>query len=133
MDAETRQLVRSRANQRCEYCGIHQRIYPDFAFHIEHIVARQPGGGDELDNLALSCHLCNSKKGPNLSGLDPDTGDLTRLFHPRRDGWSDHFNATDIGHVIGITDVGRTTVQLLDMNSEIRTQIRREIHRLREE
>jgi 5-methylcytosine-specific restriction endonuclease McrA len=64
MDAETRQLVRSRANQRCEYCGIHQRIYPDFAFHIEHIVARQHGGGDELDNLALSCHLCNSKKGP---------------------------------------------------------------------
>ena len=78
MDAETRQLVRTRANHRCEYCGIHQRIYPDFAFHIEHIVARQHGGEDELDNLALSCHLCNSKKGPNLSGLDPDTGALTR-------------------------------------------------------
>ena len=58
MDAETRQLVRTRANHRCEYCGIHQCIYPDFAFHIEHIVARQQGGGDELNNLALSCHLC---------------------------------------------------------------------------
>ena len=49
MDAETRQLVRTRANHRCEYCGIHQCIYPDFAFHIEHIVARQQGGGDELN------------------------------------------------------------------------------------
>jgi 5-methylcytosine-specific restriction endonuclease McrA len=80
MDAETKRFVRTRASQRCEYCGIHQRIYPDSAFHIEHIVARQHGGGDEPDNLALSCHLCNSKKGPNLSGLDPKTGVLTRLF-----------------------------------------------------
>jgi len=133
MDAETRQFVRTRANHRCEYCGIHQRIYPDFAFHIEHIVVRQHGGEDELDNLALSCHLCNSKKGPNLSGLDPDTGALTRLFHPRTDRWTDHFQAAENGRVIGITDVGRTTVRLLEMNSEIRTRIRREILRLRDE
>lgn len=133
MDAETRQLVRTRANQRCEYCGIHQRIYPDFTFHIEHIVARQHGGGDELDNLALSCHLCNSKKGPNLSGLDPDAGVPTRLFHPRTDRWTDHFQAAENGHVIGITDVGRTTVHLLDMNSEIRARIRRETLRLGQE
>ena len=83
MDAETSRLVGARANEHCEYCGIHQRIYPDFAFHIEHVVARQHGGGDDLDNLASSCHLCNSKNGPNLSGLDPETG--TRRFHLRKD------------------------------------------------
>ncbi len=130
MDAETRRFVRTRANERCEYCGIHQRIYPDFAFHIEHIVARQHGGGDDPDNLALSCHLCNSKKGPNLSGLDPETGVLTRLFHPRTDRWDEHFRTTDYGEILGLTDVGRTTVHVLDMNSEIRTRIRREIVRL---
>ena len=91
MDAGSRRYVRTRAEHRCEYCRIYQRLYPDFAFHIEHIVAKQHGGIDELDNLALSCHLCNSKKGPNLSGLDPESGDLTRLFHPRTDRWSDHF------------------------------------------
>jgi 5-methylcytosine-specific restriction endonuclease McrA len=80
MDAETRRFVRTRANERCEYYGIHQRIYPDFAFHIEHIVARQHGGEMTPTNLALSCHLCNSKKGPNLSGIDPETAVLTRLF-----------------------------------------------------
>ncbi|HEX9723282.1 MAG TPA: HNH endonuclease [Vicinamibacteria bacterium] len=130
MDAETKRLVRARANERCEYCGIHQRIYPDLAFHIEHIVARQHGGSDEPDNLALSCHLCNSKKGPNLSSLDPQTGILTRLFHPRTDRWDEHFGTTDDGRILGLTDVGRTTGQLLDMNSEIRTRIRREILRL---
>ena len=66
MDAGSRRYVRTRAEHRCEYCRIYQRLYPDFAFHIEHIVAKQHGGIDELDNLALSCHLCNSKKGPNL-------------------------------------------------------------------
>ena len=47
--------------------------------------AKQQGRGDELDNLARSCHLCNSKKGPNVSGLDLETSALTRLFHPRTD------------------------------------------------
>jgi len=132
MDEETKRFVRTRANERCEYCRIHQRFYPDFTFHIEHIVARQHGGGDEADNLALSCHLCNSKKGPNLSSLDPDTGLLTRLFHPRTDRWNEQFRDAEDGRIVGLTDVGRTTVHLLDMNSEIRTRIRREIRLLGE-
>jgi len=133
MDEETKRLVRARANQRCEYCRIHQSIYPDFTFHIEHIVAKQHGGRDEVDNLALSCHLCNSKKGPNLSSLDPDSGLLMRLFHPRTDRWIEHFRDAEDGRIVGLTDVGRTAVRLLDMNSEIRTRIRREIRRLGEE
>jgi len=133
MDEETKRFIRARANERCEYCGIHQRVHPDFTFHIEHIVAKQHGGSDETDNLALSCHLCNSKKGPNLSGLDPDTGLLTRLFDPRTDRWNEHFRIAETGRIIGVTDVGRTTVHLLDMNSEIRTRIRQEIRHLGEE
>jgi hypothetical protein len=133
MDEEAKKFVRRRANHRCEYCRIHQRIYPDFTFHIEHVVARQHGGGDDPDNLALSCHLCNHKKGPNLSGVDPQTGLVTRLFHPRTDRWEEHFRALESGHILGLTDVGRTTIQLLFMNSEIRIRIRREMLRLRED
>jgi len=29
-------------------------------------------------------------KGTNLSGIDPATGEIARLFHPRRDIWSEH-------------------------------------------
>ena len=29
---------------------------------------------------------CNLHKGPNLSGVDPDTGQVVRLFDPRDDG-----------------------------------------------
>ena len=34
MDAESRRFVRTRADHRCEYCRIYERLYPDFAFHI---------------------------------------------------------------------------------------------------
>jgi 5-methylcytosine-specific restriction endonuclease McrA len=42
--------------------------------HIEQVIARQPGGSDEIDNLALACHRCNLHKGPNLTGVDPSNG-----------------------------------------------------------
>src|SRR5260370_33397835 len=82
--------VRRRALDRCEYCHIPQVAFRR-PFHIEHIVARQPGGGTELDNLALACWLCDRKKGPNLTGIDPETGDIVPIFHPRKDEWTSHF------------------------------------------
>jgi hypothetical protein len=72
-----------RAKSCCEYCRIPQNYFPS-PFEIDHIIARQHDGPTSLDNLALACLHCNAHKGPNLSGLDPQTGQLTRLFHPRR-------------------------------------------------
>lgn len=74
MDAATRNLARARAGDRCEYCRLHQSIVPLATFHAEHIIARQHGGTDDASNLALSCHHCNLHKGPNLTGIDPETG-----------------------------------------------------------
>ncbi|HXV62733.1 MAG TPA: HNH endonuclease [Vicinamibacteria bacterium] len=119
----------TRANERYEYGAIHQRIHLDSAFHVERIVSTQHGRRRSRQPRA-SCHLCSSRKGPNLSGLDPETGALTRLFHPRKDRWHEHFRTDENGQILGLTDIGRTTVHLLDMNSEIRTRIRREILRL---
>lgn len=68
MDAAARKLVRERAGNRCEYCLLGQED-SDLTHHIEHIVARQHGGSDDVDDLALACHRCNLCKGPNLSGV----------------------------------------------------------------
>jgi HNH endonuclease len=122
MDARLRQLVRQRADSRCEYCGLIQEQEP-LPFHIEHIVPRQHGGTDQEGNLALACHHCNLHKGPNLAGLDPQTGGLTPLFHPRRDKWQDHF-ARRAGEISGLTAVGRATVRLLKMNENGRIELR---------
>jgi hypothetical protein len=43
------------------------------------------------------------------------TGQLTRLFHPRHDRWDEHFR-WDGATIVGLTDVGRTTMQVLAMN-----------------
>ena len=93
--------------------------------HIEHVVARQHGGTDDHSNLALACHRCNLRKGPNLTGIDPATGEIVALFNPRRDRWLDHFRVQ--GAVIdGVTAVGRTTIKVLSMN-DIRRIERREL------
>jgi hypothetical protein len=72
------------------------RILPVFIVHSsgslpDHIIAKQHGGSDELHNLALACIHCNRYKGPNIAGMGPDTGELTRLFHPRSDDCHRHF------------------------------------------
>ena len=123
MDAATSQLVRQRAANHCEYCRLPEES-SGLRFHIEHIVARQHGGTDDPDNLALACSEGSFHKGTNLTGIDPETGQVTRLFHPRRDRWEDHF-ARDEGNLVGNTAVGRTSVSLPEMNTGDRFRLRR--------
>ena len=114
MDASAREFVRRRADNRCEYCLLRQE-HSQLTHHIEHIVAKQHGGRDDVDNLALACHRCNVHKGPNLTGMDPVSGELVLLFHPRRDRWAEHFLFRGVW-IQGTTPIGRATVHLLAMN-----------------
>jgi hypothetical protein len=59
--------------------------------------------------------LLQSSQGTNIAGLDPKTGELTALFNPRVDEWSEHF-IWDGVWLRGRTAVGRTTVTVLDIN-----------------
>jgi hypothetical protein len=93
MDRALRELVRARALRRCEYCWLQQAMVPLVTFHVDHIVPRKHGVGDGDDNLALACFHCNLHKGPNLTGIDPDTGSVVLLFHPRSEVWDEHFFA----------------------------------------
>ena len=53
MDASTRELVRRRAGDRCEYCRMPQAATPFIPFHLEHIIAKQHVDlvRDDLGNL----------------------------------------------------------------------------------
>ena len=123
IDAGLKQRVRERALHRCEYCRLRQEHEPDRRFHIEHIIARRHRGADDDSNLALACTLCNLQKGASIGSLDPDSNELTRLFHPRQDDWTQHFRR-DGAMILGLTDIGRTTVWLLDMNCDDRVKMR---------
>jgi CRISPR/Cas system Type II protein with McrA/HNH and RuvC-like nuclease domain len=44
----------------CWYCGIPLELENEA--HIDHIIPQSIGGSDDLDNLALSCGMCNRAK-----------------------------------------------------------------------
>ena len=114
MDAALERLVRQRAGGCCEYCRLPQ-AGSRVPFEIDHVIAIKHRGRTTAGNLAVSCIYCNAYKGPNLSGLDPATGRLTPLFHPRRHKWPYHFRY-DGGTLIGRTAIGRTTIEVLRIN-----------------
>ena len=114
MDPDTIRRVRERAAGRCEYCQLPSALHPA-PFQVDHIIARQHGGTGSFDNLALACIHCNRYKGPNIAGIDPDTGGLTRLFHPRTDEWNGHFRWNG-AEIVALSPVGRVTVSVLFMN-----------------
>jgi len=80
MDKAVHKTVRVRAGHRCEYCRFPE-AFAELPFHLDHVIAQQHGGPTVLENLALACCYCNRYKGPNLSGIDPNSGEVVPLFH----------------------------------------------------
>ncbi len=126
MDARARQVVQQRAGQRCEYCRLPEAA-DEWPFHVDHIVARVHGGGDEDGNLSWSCTQCNLHKGSNFASIDPTTQERVNLFDPRQGEWREHFALAEVGHIVGLTPTGRATVRLLDMNGSPQLELRREL------
>jgi len=114
MNALLRDEVWQRAASRCEYCQLSQ-AFIDVSHEIDHVIAEKHRGPTTLENLALACFHCNNHKGPNIAGVDPVTKEITRLFHPRQDDWSEHF-AWQGPVLVGLTPIGRCTVDVLEIN-----------------
>jgi hypothetical protein len=125
MDRELEQAVRTRAGNACEYCRLPQSARR-LKFPIDHVIAQQHRGPTTSENLALCCGRCNRHKGPNLAGIDPLTGSMVRLFHPRTDLWAEHFR-WDGPFISGLTEIGRTTLEVLNMNHPEDLAIRQEL------
>ena len=126
MDTRTRDLVRQRAGDRCEYCQLPQR-FDALPFHVDHIVALVHSGNNDMNNLCWACTQCNLHKGTNFASIDPETNTRIDLFNPRQDAWPDHFVVKSDGQIVGSTPTGRATVRLLDMNGVPQLDLRREL------
>jgi hypothetical protein len=86
------------------------------AHQIDHIISVKHAGSSHLENLALSCTLCNRYKGSDIASIGPATGAISELFHPRRDKWDQHFTHTSSGSIVALTPQGRATIRLLQLN-----------------
>ena len=123
MATSQRQRVWDRAAGCCEYCRMPQELDVQ-PFEIDHIRARKHAGATVIANLALSCFPCNSYKGSNVAGYDPDGCGLQPLFNPRQDEWNDHFE-WDVALIRGKTPIGRVTIEVLRINLLERVEHRR--------
>ncbi|MEQ8674806.1 MAG: HNH endonuclease signature motif containing protein [Aggregatilineales bacterium] len=120
---QQRKIVQERAGDCCEYCH-----FPSsggtVTFHIDHIISLKHEGTDDLKNLCLACYKCNTHKGSNVGGFDPENDELTRLYHPREQVWDEHFEIQSDMLIEGLTPEGRTTVKVLHINDENRVENR---------
>lgn len=120
---KNQKFIKRRAKYRCEYCQLLEK-YMDCV--NEHIKAKSRGGTDDLKNIANSCARCNGAKYNKTSGYDEMTNKEVRLFNPRIDNWERHFQWDDeFIKIIGITAIGRVTVNILKMNHQKSQDLRR--------
>ena len=120
-----RDTIASAAHFRCEYCQTAQAI-SGAQMHLEHIIPLSRGGRSDASNLCLACAWCNSYKWVQTHGCDPETHAEVQLFHPRTQQWYEHFRWSDNGvYILGLTAIGRATVETLKMNNEFIVPARR--------
>lgn len=118
-----RRFVHERAGGCCEYCRL-AFSSGTVAFHVDHIIPIKHDGSDDVTNLCLACYHCNAYKSHDLTGFDPETGDVSRLYHPREQIWNEHFTIQADMQIDGLTPEGRTTVRVLQINLEERVKTR---------
>ena len=122
--ASLRLLVRQRAGDRCEYCGLSQ-LGQEATFHIDHVTPVAAQGETSADNLALACVSCSLHKSARQMVEDPETGKTVAIFNPRRQVWAEHFRWAGV-QVVGLTATGRATINALRMNRALILAIRAE-------
>ena len=110
-----RKKIRSHFMQCCGYCKTLESLTV-VTFEVEHILPKSLGGLTEFENLCLACPSCNRFKSNRLS-CTMDDGSECSLFHPQNDQWLVHFDWSVNGtFIVGLTDVGKATIELLRMN-----------------
>ena len=95
-------------------------------FSTDHVIPNKHTRDDSTANLAFSCLRCNLFKGPNLSGIDPLTRQITILFNPRIQIWHEHFK-WDTAVLVGLTPTGRTTIEVMQINAIDRIRLRQSL------
>ena len=78
ISAALRKQVRRRAGYLCEYCHSSEEASTS-QFTLDYLQPVSLGGSDELINLALACHRCNTRRYNFVTGIDPQTGSTAPL------------------------------------------------------
>lgn len=120
---DLRRRVRDAFFSCCAYCQADEALTVTI-FEVEHIIPVSLGGETEFDNLCFACPSCNRFKSNRTHGIT-DADAETRLFHPQRDTWHDHFDWTIDGTaIVGLTEIAQATINTLRMNRKQVVEVR---------
>lgn len=110
-----RRFVTERALGHCEYCQTSQMIVVTMV--VDHITPVAAGGTTTPENLCLTCVGCNLFKNAFEVALDPVSQQVIPLYNPRNQVWDEYFPwSPDGASIVGVTAIGRATVERLQMN-----------------
>jgi HNH endonuclease len=124
--------IHQQFNNCCAYCQTAESLIAT-TFEIEHIIPRSLGGESNIDNLCLSCPHCNRHKATRQNFPDPETQQLTSLFHPQQQIWQEHFAwDTTASVLIAANPIGRATIAALEINRPALVRLRKLWHKLGE-
>lgn len=120
ISSSIRKKIIERAAHQCEYCLVHE---DDFYLsgEVDHIRPIKHGGEHILLNLAYSCIHCNRNKGYDEAIVH--NGHAVRLYNPRIDLWTDHFELINVT-IVPKTDIAEVTILVLKINAEERIRER---------
>lgn len=125
ISVELQRSVRERFADCCAYCHTAEDLTAT-TFEFEHIVPLSNGGETRFSNLCLSCPMCNRYKSDRVLIPDPVTQAEVPLFHPHQDRWTEHFSWNESStEIIGMTPIGRATIEALRMNRPQMIRVRR--------
>lgn len=130
LPAPLRQRLEEADDHRCAYCHTSQSNSGN-PMVIDHVLPRSKGGDTAFDNLCFACYRCNLFKGAQIEAVEPLGGEVVSLFHPRANVWGEHFGWDEAGlRILGLTPMGRATVNALNMNNSVIIDARRNWVRL---
>lgn len=115
MNRKVREWFRSSFHDKCGYCE--SPIGPTGSGDLDLFRPRSLYGKDaELDwsNYVFSCAVCNRNKGNAF----PLTDQSPTLLNPRVDEPSDHLAYQETGEIIGLSERGRVTIEVLNLNRD---------------
>lgn len=120
-----RQQIYQRFKGCCAYCKTSE-LLTTTTFEFEHIQPRSAGGKTVFENLCLACPSCNRYKASRQKVIDPETQKSVFLFHPQQQIWSEHFAwSGDATKILGLTAIGRATLEALKINREELIRVRK--------
>lgn len=111
ISAETREIVRRRANFSCEFCGITETDVGG-ELTVDHFQPKSKKGSDNLENLIYACARCNLYK----ADCFPENKFDQKLWNPHEESSEAHFLLLPSGELFALSETGKFTIYRLRLN-----------------